>query len=279
MTQTQQQHQYMMMQQQPMYAMPQSYQMPSQHPQQPQMALGVGGVGGAYMMPPPPGYDYHPGQEPTGPLMVGGHFAGSPNGPNATTSQAAGQDKKGLAKNVPPAPLKSGEAPKYTPYDIDDFRRINKPVKMGGLGPNDSDEVRAARQLRERALEYAENNNRVNLVVLAAAEENVAKKPTGRQPSKEMQEVIDRRARAKEFAKNVPKPAVKRSSSEPPGGEDSCDSGERRQSAGGYGDGEIPKASNEKLLELEARHQRDQEMIAAMKRQLGLAGQPSSAKS
>merc|ERR1719502_2520488 len=178
------------------------------------------------------------------------------------------------AKDIPPAPLKTGEAPKYTPYSVDDSRRINKPVRMGGLGPNDSDEVRAARERREKAMDYANNNNRVNLVVLAAADDTVAKKPLGRQPSKELQEAMERRQKMKEFAKNVPKPTVKKDS---PG--ESLDEFAARERGRRDDDSlaDAPTASNEKLMELEARHQKDQEMIAAMKRQLGLASKPAPA--
>jgi hypothetical protein len=235
--------------------------------QQPQMQMPPPPGGGGFVMPPPPGMELHDQHQHSGGGYAAQHTSAVGSSPT-TQNHRPGY--------IPPAPLKTGEAPKYVPYSVEDFKKINKPVRLGGLGPNDSDEIREARERRKQAIEYANNNNRVNLVVLAAAEDTVAKKPTGKQPSKEMQEVIERRERAKEFAKNVPRPKPRKEVHEATLDDDVPGQDGKTGAAGrenGYGvEGDVPAASNEKLMELEERHRRDQEMIAAMKRQLGLGG-------
>jgi hypothetical protein len=164
----------------------------------------------------------------------------------------------------------------YKPYSLEDFKRVNQPVRGGGLGPNDSDETRKAREMKSKAKEYATGNNRVNMVVLSA-EGDLPKKPIGRQLSDNASAAKVRMERAREFSKLVPKPKQK-AQDQIVSLDDGMDSPRSARGGGGgaaYGAGggdevEVPEASNELLLELEERHKRDQDMIASVKRQLKL---------
>ena len=161
--------------------------------------------------------------------------------------------------------------PKYTPYTVDDWRKLKeKPIKRGGLGPSDTDESRFYRIMRNRAKEYADTFNRVNMAVIAA-EGTVNPVPITKPVPKETVELQERRHKALEFAKHVPKPKVKEDKPLDDTHNVLHGSGDRLPPRRGGSDGtdeDAPEATAEKLAELEARHAKDQEMIESIKRQL-----------
>lgn len=175
------------------------------------------------------------------------------------------------------------EPPKYVPYTVEDYKKINVPVRLGGLGPNDSDEVRLQRELKKRAKEYGKEMERVNLLVLQAAEHAIVRRPLGPQPTREAQLAKERREKSLEFAKHVPRPKVPDKTQEStladvmgrPSGDadDPLLHGDAHgdQPAGADGTSSSTDAQRA-LAELEARHKKDQEMMEALKRQLKLDG-------
>lgn len=171
----------------------------------------------------------------------------------------------------PPPPLPDRAAVEYRPYSIDDYRRlrerdvaaVNKP--RGGLGPNDSDDVRKMRELRSRGKEYGACNNKVNLTVLPFQK---TKEPPTPSVATEVVEARERREKAKEFARHVPRPKVRdvsallngSGSSGPPS--PSSFLSPSRSTA--------QMLSRDRLAELEAQHERDVAMVEALKKQLKL---------
>lgn len=176
----------------------------------------------------------------------------------------------------------------YTPYSVDDYRRMKEEVakkQSGGLGPSDTDEQRAAAQRLQRQREYAENIKRVNRIILGnpphsqspsgelgvdGAVDGVSPRPSRApivQPTPS--EVIEKqrmRERANEYAKKVPKPKQKVIPAQ-----DGANSGEvdHKEDLWGAGEAETKKQENErKIADLEARHAQDQQMVANLKKQL-----------
>ena len=196
-------------------------------------------------------------------------YAGQP-GDGESTASPTTEGGKGAkfgrrATDQRPATMPNGKQPTYRPYDLTDWRKMPEDVKAAKVSQNraadDSDYTRGRRDMRKKALEYAQNNNQVNMVVLAAAEDNIVKKPVGPSADKHTVEKQALRTKAQEYAKAVPKPKVKKAEPAP----------EESTGAAKDGDVEVPPANNELLLELEARHKKDQEMIESIKRQLKMS--------
>lgn len=181
-------------------------------------------------------------------------------------------------------------AVEYKPYTLEDFRKlreqdvatINKP-RGRGLGPNDSDEVRKARELRNRGKEYGESNNKINITVLPFQQRvKDAPAPT---VTVDVAEAKERREKAREFARHVPKPKLRDVSNllNNNNSNNNNNSGNNSNFGGGQCNNNSPTSTHgmspkqlqnlarrDKLMELEAQHERDMQLVAALKSQLKL---------
>jgi hypothetical protein len=189
-------------------------------------------------------------------------------------------------------PLSTDESPArrdvhYKPYSVNDYRRMKEELakkQSRGLGPSDTDEQRAAAARAQRQKEYGENIKRVNRLIMGAQPTHspgegesgdaggVSPRPTRApivQPTP--QEVIEkqqRRERANEYAKRVPKPKVRPSDAKPEVGHDGCPVNNAADELWGL-DADVKKQEKERnIADLEARHAQDQQMVANMKKQL-----------
>jgi hypothetical protein len=173
------------------------------------------------------------------------------------------------------------DPPKYKVKTLEEWRSVKSQpeVHRGGLGPSDTDEQRFYRLMRKRAAEYANESNRINMALLTVEPKNPL--PEEKPLTKEQIELNERRKRALEFARQVPKPKVRtdmESNNNTHNVVDSSGLGSlppRRSGAGQENDIDDnqsvpPDPSPEMLAELEAKHHRDQEMIDMLKKQLKL---------
>ena len=175
-------------------------------------------------------------------------------GPPQDAGRRRAQSSEPRAKQD--ALLEDDQGPGYTPYTLQDFKKINHSVKMGALGYADTEEKRQGRQMRNRLKEYSQGVRYVN----QAPAQPAKPKPILPTPNPEKDLAMQKRLKALEFAANVPKPKLKhRSNSSPSMGrahdEDSL------VTAGVQGD---------QLAALEWQHQMDQDAVAAIKRELKL---------
>jgi len=152
------------------------------------------------------------------------------------------------------------KAPNYKPYTLEDYKRMQDEVaKMKlsrGLGPSDTDEQRAEREKRQRMKEYGDNIAKVNKVLELRAEGNADEKvpKTISQPTpQEVIEAQQRRERALQFAKQVPKPKPKPTDPTKPTQSD---------------EGEEDSGRERGISDMEAKHKHDQGVVEAIKRQL-----------
>ncbi len=202
---------------------------------------------------------------------------GVKHGRRAISTDPSGKNKRGPTTNEEredDRPATDPEKPHYKPYTIEDYRKMkeetSKMVLRRGLGPVDNDEVRAEREKRQKMLEYAANANKINKVLDADSDEEQQPKPIVQPVPQDVLERQQRREKALQFAKNVPKPKTKPKEEvspapgQPRGGEsldelakgDHCDARRDKEKA---------------LLDLESKHKRDQLMIENIKKQLKLA--------
>lgn len=175
----------------------------------------------------------------------------------------------------------------YEPYTLEDYRSKREEwakQKAGGLGPSDTDDQRAAAAKLQRLREYAENVKKINRLLApqhsSDSGDDVSPSPmrvgAAQQPQRfvgpsqptptEVVEKLQRRERALEYAKLVPKPKLRITSeaavagdavvSRPPPDDELC----------GIGSAE---AARESLLsDLEAKHEQDQRMVEGIRKQL-----------
>jgi hypothetical protein len=202
-----------------------------------------------------------------------------------------------VGNNMPSSPSSQKSAivtvTDYKPYSVEDYRKMKEKDlasknKSKGLGPNDSDEVRKARELRLKMKDYGESNNKVNMTVLPQQHQTPAAKeppplpaPGQVQLSEDVVKARELRQKAKEFARNVPKPVVKdynalllnssNKRADTPntmtqqylltGNNNNSPSRENRISA-------AEQQRRDRLLELEAQHAQDRLMVEQLKKQL-----------
>ena len=166
------------------------------------------------------------------------------------------------------------QKPSFKPYTLDDYRKMkeetSKMVLRRGLGPVENEEVRAEREKRHKMLEYAANANKINKVLEGDAECEHEKKPIVQPVAQDVLERQQRREKALEFAKHVPKPKVRAKDEVSPAPGHQI--GENLDELAAASDQNAAKREKEKaLLDLEAKHKRDQLMIENIKKQLKLA--------
>eukprot|EP01063_Lacrimia_lanifica_P009128 TRINITY_DN16154_c0_g1_i1.p1 TRINITY_DN16154_c0_g1~~TRINITY_DN16154_c0_g1_i1.p1 ORF type:complete len:518 (+),score=124.60 TRINITY_DN16154_c0_g1_i1:60-1613(+) len=173
--------------------------------------------------------------------------SGTPKqGPNGPPPQVPGDAKFGRrAMDGPPS---------YKPYTMADYKQINQPVKLGGLGPDDSEEKQQLRNQKKAALSYANKVRSTNEEKTSAMVQNRGRLPIIKQPTAQQKAAAERRAKALEFASKVPKP-------KPVGEEAASPSSPQR----------MPTAAEVEIMNMEAQHQKDQEAIREIKKNLGLA--------
>jgi hypothetical protein len=113
-----------------------------------------------------------------------------------------------VEQTSPPADLQpinySSEKPKsYQPYTVEDFRKINHPVKVGSLGYADTDDKKQGRDARAKMREYSRTVRDVN-----ASGPPEEPKPILPAPDPGKEKAKEKRMKALEFAAKVPKPKV-----------------------------------------------------------------------
>ena len=202
-----------------------------------------------------------------------------PSRPNALSEQPHGpmlfgqnkyRNKEQFSPKLPDADAPPRPEPTYVPYTVADWRqnKDNLAVVKGGVGrlASDTDEQRLYRALRGRMKEFGNETEAINKVALLPENLPRPPKPLTPPPTEEFLEKTNRRQKAVEFAKNVPKPRVapKMVDSTAAGGGNGDDddelfvfSDERRQ-------------KEEQLANLEEQHRRDQDAIAAMKKRFAM---------
>lgn len=162
-------------------------------------------------------------------------------------------------RNEETAPIdeteKSDRSPRrkvnYKPYTMDDYKNMNRPVVLGSLGPDlMNEELQKKQQKLERVRQYARGVSEYNAQKIAhemsASSASSHTRKTDLQPKE-----ISARQRAREFAKNIPKPRTK------PRGSDEVENSYRM--SGGYIEGE--PAPMTELERLEILHRQNQEWI------------------
>ncbi|XP_067676933.1 serine/arginine repetitive matrix protein 2-like [Haliotis asinina] len=96
------------------------------------------------------------------------------------------------------------EPPWYKVYNISDYRKMQKEVQLGTLGPDlDNDSFRDRMEKMQRQTQYA------RLVQERNKQEIIHKKPPSFPKPKDQDDIMNKRRLALEYAKNVPKPSVK----------------------------------------------------------------------
>eukprot|EP00759_Apiculatamorpha_spiralis_P054482 PhF_6_TR6948/c1_g1_i2/m.10204 len=216
-----------------------------------------------------------PGQKPTTnkelPMVQHGRRTGQP-------ISSASSEGSGRVNSYPLSPHENRgtvtpEPPGFKPYTLSDYKRINQPVKLGGLGPCDSEEKQFARMLKQKTKDYGKSVLAINTATLDGA----APKPVEKKPTREYLIAQAKRERAKEFAQQVPKPVVK-PKPVPQAPEDVLQKAKASKAGGGqdylddimtYGTTEDIERQH-KVDTMEQQHLKDQEAIAAIRRQLNL---------
>jgi hypothetical protein len=144
----------------------------------------------------------------------------------------------------------------YKPYTASDYRNINVPVKLGSLGPDLlNEELQERHEKAQRMREYARGVNAYNLTSTSSTK----KAPPPQERSRPVEKTA--REKAMEFAKNVPRPKVKRRD----GDGDYNSSGEFR----------LPPSRDlmqgdemmSELEKLEAQHDADVDAVEAIRRE------------
>ncbi|CBH11336.1 unnamed protein product [Trypanosoma brucei gambiense DAL972] len=179
----------------------------------------------------------------------------------------------------------------YKPHGLKEYKALMEEVanrKLGSLGFVDTEERQEARRRMQRQREYGvqaeqhiiedirekqqraqlqkqKSNNEEDGAQSAAATEATAviRQP----PPPERVQAQQRRARALEYARNLPR-IVPATSKKPAGSSDSSPSEARRREYSSPRD-EAARQRRQRILELEARHMMDRERITVVKRQLG----------
>lgn len=169
----------------------------------------------------------------------------------------------------------------YKPYSVEDYRKMKEEVskiKAGGLGPADTDEQRAAAAKLQRQREYAENIKKINRAILAPVTEAELEalgeeaptssprqaRPIVQPPPAEVVEKQQRREKAIEYSKGVPKPKPKPVKAD----EEIHDAHDGESTLEMDADGQTKREKEQKLMDLEAKHARDQLMVENIKKQL-----------
>eukprot|EP01065_Artemidia_motanka_P003459 TRINITY_DN11659_c0_g1_i1.p2 TRINITY_DN11659_c0_g1~~TRINITY_DN11659_c0_g1_i1.p2 ORF type:complete len:427 (+),score=73.97 TRINITY_DN11659_c0_g1_i1:69-1283(+) len=158
-----------------------------------------------------------------------------------------------------PAPQSSASTPRepvaYKPYTLAEYKKLQQaPVKLGGLGAEDSEEKQFLRQQRSRARSYADGVNSVNTAVLSTAATKCPPAPIQRAPTKNQREAAVRRQRAKDFAEALPKPKVKPSEAAP-------------KAAAQV---QLPSTREMEIAAMEEKNRRDREAVQEIKRMFKL---------
>nr|KAG5688643.1 hypothetical protein BaRGS_017497 [Batillaria attramentaria] len=96
------------------------------------------------------------------------------------------------------------ERPWYRVYGLKDYKRMQKEVRLGTLGPDlENDTYKERREKMLRQMEYAKAVKEKN------TQDIMTKKPPAFPRPKEQDDIMNKRKVAVEYAKNVPKPTVR----------------------------------------------------------------------
>ncbi|RNF27040.1 ADG2 protein [Trypanosoma conorhini] len=204
---------------------------------------------------------------------------------SATSSGALTETKESEREEV------KKKNPAYKAYKWKDYKMMMEQVanlKLGGLGPTDTDEQRQAKEKLQRQRQYGELAEKLAVEKIrekqqqwillqrqqleeqgeegALASETPSKRRRQPPPPERIQ-AQERRARALDYARNIPRP-------EPPTKRNARDGNSSTLSESGSLRWRSPQDEaawrrEQRLKELEARHRIDRERVAAVKRQLG----------
>ncbi|CCD12943.1 unnamed protein product [Trypanosoma congolense IL3000] len=177
----------------------------------------------------------------------------------------------------------------YKPHSLKEYKALMEQVanlKLGGLGPADTEERRNAMKRMQRQREYGtlvekqvvedirEKQQRAHIQKQGDQCEGGEMQPNStnivpgvirQPPPPERVEAQERRARALEYAKQLPRvvPANTKKS------QNNCGPSAVRQEKDISPLDEASRLRRQRLLELEARHEKDRERVTTVKRQLG----------
>jgi len=129
----------------------------------------------------------------------------NPNGSNKKSDNFNSGDHTPGSENKPPQPKIE-----YKPYSLKDYKEIKpqKYVKLGGLGADVGGDVWKKRKEKlERMTEYAKGAKSYNSKILRTTKRTSAP-PGSKIISAEMEEAIQRKLKAKEYARQIPKPKL-----------------------------------------------------------------------
>ncbi|RNF08860.1 putative ADG2 [Trypanosoma rangeli] len=213
--------------------------------------------------------------------------------PLAQSADAASATGIGALTETKESELEEGKkkAPSYKAYKLKDYKVMMEQVanlKLGGLGPADTDEQRQAKEKLQRQRQYGElaekqavkkiREKHQQWILLqkqqleqqgeegAIAGETPSKRQQQPPPSERIQ-AQERRTRALDYARNLPRPA-------PPTKRKAHDENSSSFSESGSMRWHSPLDEaacrrEQRLKELEARHRSDRQRVEAVKRQLG----------
>ncbi|KEG06955.1 hypothetical protein DQ04_11501010 [Trypanosoma grayi] len=196
----------------------------------------------------------------------------------STTSSTAGtdtrenEDETGKKKPI-----------KYKSHGLKDYKIMMEQVanqKLGGLGPADTDEQRQARERMQRQRQYGQQVEKQASEMIREKLQQQQQPNSGRgtatsdspgsiqqPPPPERIQAQERRARALEYARNLPRPEP--SAGKRPHDDDDSPSSEGRAMRWRTPQDEAAWLREKRLVELETKHRIDRERVAAVKRQLG----------
>lgn len=144
-------------------------------------------------------------------------------------------------------PFSNKRAVEYKPYTLKDFRSLPKPTDAGKLRPDLNDpELQEKREKQLRAMRFAEEARALNIQKQQSKPE-LPKEAAPKEPSK--------RDKALEFAKKVPRPAVRI----------------KKEFMGSQRESPVSEdAEDAALRELTQKHQEGRDAVEAIRRELGL---------
>lgn len=177
--------------------------------------------------------------------------------PNINNNVASPVEEKKPTKEE--EPLKKHKKVEYKPHTLSDYKMINMPIKLGGLGPDlNNEELKSKQEKVQKMKEYARD--------IAIANQNRTKTNADRIPSKDSNgfhlnkpsedAAKSSRKKALEFAAKIPKPHIPKKETNVYHKKKELDSnGEDLSSV----DGEPQPLSELELLEI--RHQKEKEWM------------------
>lgn len=214
-----------------------------------------------------------------------GHHGSSPSDNNGLVPLRSASAMEGETQPPWLPNQTDAAAPKYRQHTVHDYQRIMddfQHIKWGGLGANDNEEKRRARETRKRVQDYGKCVSQLNVQMIKAqhnmqpspqrspgrAGPAAQSQPIARKLTKEGELARLKRERALRFAEQL---WVKPTSSGPPSDAPIVPSSSPARVNHGRSNQLLPPPMlAQELHALEDRHREDYEKILSIKRQLGI---------